>query len=360
MGRQLLTIDWITTLLLALLGSFGLFILLTIEPSLFRQQFIFLILSLGIFIFFSRIDKIFFVWIAPIGYFFSLVMLTVTFFFPAIRGAHRWISIGWIQIQPSELVKPFVMLVTAWSIAKYPPKNIRNTVINMIIFSIPFFLVYKQPDLGTALVYVAFWFGMMLAGGLPIKTVIVGIVCAFLVAPFGWHLLAQYQKNRIITFIDPMHDPRGIGYNALQATIAVGSGQIVGRGLGQGTQSHLRFLPEYHTDFIFATLIEELGFLGGILLFILYCLLLWRVISRLLPWKGERIGFIYSLGLFFMLCVQITINTGMNMGIVPITGITLPFISLGGSSLLSLAIIFAIFVSLTRKRGADTALHRTL
>jgi rod shape determining protein RodA len=153
-----------------------------------------------------------------------------------------------------------------------------------------------------------------------------------------------------LTFVDPALDPKGAGYNALQATIAVGSGQLFGKGLGLGTQSHLRFLPEYHTDFIFATLIEELGFIGGIILLAVYAVLLWRVLSLMWKRTDDAASFVFGMGLFSMILAQIFINAGMNMGILPITGITLPFISYGGSSLLSLMFALGLMQALIKRK----------
>jgi rod shape determining protein RodA len=215
------------------------------------------------------------------------------------------------------------------------------------LFLIPFFLVFHQPDLGSSLVYSFFWLAMLLAGGLPISVLVAVVLCVVLLLPGVWMVLLPYQKTRIMTFLNPTLDPKGAGYNALQAMIAVGSGQLFGKGLGLGTQSRLRFLPEQHTDFIFATLIEELGFLGGILLFLGYIVLLFRIIQPYFRGiKQEAAVFVYSLGLFAMLLSQIFINTGMNMGLIPITGITLPFVSYGGSSILSSTVAFGFLWAL--------------
>lgn len=216
-------------------------------------------------------------------------------------------------------------------------------LLHILLFSIPFVLIFKQPDLGTSLVYIAMWISMMVMGGFPLPILFGGTAVGVVGFPLIWRILAQYQKDRILTFLDPMMDPRGAGYNAIQAMIAVGSGELFGRGLGLGTQSHLRFLPEYFTDFMFATLVEELGFIGGAVLLLLYTFLLWRLLYSLI--KGainNRLAVIYAIGLLTMLLTQIVINTGMNMGIVPVTGITLPLVSYGGSSLLSIALSFGI------------------
>lgn len=349
MGRHIDHIDWITALILLCLGSFGLFILLTIGQYYFVSQLVYLILGFILLFAFSFIDPAILWWFAPIGYILSNVFLAMSYFGPSIRGATRWIMIAGAQIQPSEFVKPFLLLAFAHFMAKYTPRKIGNFPILFILFVLPFLLVFRQPDVGSGLVYAGFWSAMLLAGGLPVWFLVTGAAVVGVLLPFLWSHLAAYQQSRILTFLHPSLDPKGAGYNALQAMIAVGSGQWFGRGLGRGTQSHLRFLPEYHTDFIFATLIEELGFLGGTLLLVGYAFLLYRIIATFI--RGmitDTRVFIYSFGLFAMLLFQIFINAGMNMGLIPITGITLPFVSYGGSSILSTAIAFGILWAIAR------------
>ena len=349
MGRHTHHIDWITALILLCLGSFGLFILLTIGPSYFVPQLIYLILGFVLLFAFSFIDPAILWWFAPIGYILANIFLALSYLGPHIRGATRWIVIFGAQIQPSEVVKPFLLLAFAHFMAKYTPRTVRHVPILFILFIVPLFLVFRQPDLGTSLVYTGFWSAMLLAGGLPVWVFVSGVVVVGWLLPFYWSYLATYQQERILTFLNPSLDPKGAGYNALQAMIAVGSGQWWGRGLGRGTQSHLRFLPEYHTDFIFATLIEELGFFGGALLLAGYGFLLYRIIAPVLRGiVADTRVFIYSFGLFAMLLSQIFINAGMNMGLIPITGITLPFVSYGGSSILSTAIAFGILWAIAK------------
>ncbi len=335
--------DWSTIIVLLLLTVFGLFILLTVNSALFYQQLLYSGIGLVLLLVISKIDPILLTWFVPFGYIGSILFLALSYIGPAIRGAHRWILIGQQQIQPSEIVKPVLLLVFAYLITKFPPKKLPEILFHSIIFFIPFFLVFRQPDLGTSLVYVAMWGAMMIMGGFPLVLFFGGIGTTVAGLPILWNLLASYQKSRIITFLDPMLDPQGAGYNAIQAVIAIGSGQWFGRGLGLGTQSHLRFLPEYYTDFMFATLVEELGFVGGAILLVLYTILLWNIIKPLI--KNTIVGrlpVIYTIGVFTMLLTQIAINSGMNMGILPITGITLPLVSYGGSSLLSIALSFGI------------------
>ncbi len=357
MGRHAGNFDWLTLILVVCLCAFGLFLFLTIDPAAFWQQLIYVGIAIVLLYVVSRIDHAVLWWFAPIGYVLGIIFLALSYLGPSIRGATRWIMIGGAQFQPSELAKPLFLLAFAYFMTKYSPRYVKNIPLHLFLFLIPFLLVFKQPDLGSSIIYGSFWISMMLAGGLSVFIVIAVGVLGTLSFPALWHALLPYQKDRILTFLNPALDPRGAGYNALQAMIAVGSGQFFGRGLGRGTQSHLRFLPEHHTDFIFATLIEELGFLGGLLLLALYAWLLSRIIAPLVwtPYREPRL-FIYSIGLFAMLVVQIFINAAMNMGIIPVTGITLPFVSYGGSSLLSLAIAFGLLWSLQRGKQEEGAI----
>lgn len=356
MGRNTFHFDWVTVILLTCLALFGLFLLLTVSQALFFQQLIYVLVGLALYVLFARLDGVLLWWVGPISYVVANIFLLLSYFGPTIRGATRWIFLGPVQLQPSELVKPLLLLAFARFMTTYPPRNIRNFPLLFGLFILPFLLVFRQPDLGSSLVYISFWLAMMVAGGLPIILLaLVGLAMSFF-SPVAWHVLAQYQKSRILTFLNPALDPQGAGYNAVQSMIAVGSGQFFGRGLGRGTQSHLQFLPEHHTDFIFATLVEELGFLGGFFLLLLYALLLWRILFPFLRGFTERtFSFIYAVGLFALLLSQVFINAGMNMGIIPITGITLPFVSYGGSSILSLAIAFGLFCAITRDSPQDNS-----
>jgi rod shape determining protein RodA len=357
MGRNTSNFDWIIALLLLYLGCFGLFLLLTIGINVFLQQLVYLIIGFILIFLCSRIDAVILWWFAPFAYVLGNIFLALSYIGPSIRGATRWIVIGPVQLQPSELAKPLFLLAFAYFIRRYSPRKIQYLPLHVVLFLIPFFLVFRQPDLGSSLVYSGFWVAMLLAGGLPVTVLVAVGICISLLLPGIWMLLLPYQKERILTFINPSIDPKGAGYNALQAMIAVGSGQFFGRGLGRGTQSHLRFLPEHHTDFIFATLVEELGIVGGILLLAGYMALLFRIVQPFFRGVRQDAGvFIYSLGLFAMLLCQTFINTGMNMGLIPITGITLPFVSYGGSSILSSTIAFGFLWALGRGKTEDSVI----
>jgi len=197
------------------------------------------------------------------------------------------------------------------------------------------------------------WVGIVFAAGLPVKYLVTGTLALVVLFPLSWNTLKDYQRARLTTFVDPLSDPLQSGYNLLQSIIAVGSGQILGRGLGHGTQSQLKFLPERHTDFIFASLSEELGFVGGILIIGLFTLLLTRVL-RYSQNAKDSFGALICFGAFSLITFQVFINIGMNTGLVPITGITLPLVSAGGSSLIStlasLGIVASVSLRLKKQR----------
>lgn len=347
MGKLFETVDWIDLTLLLVIGVIGLFILLSINQTLFVQQLGIFILAVIAGWLVSRVDSVLLVWIAPFGYIASILFLALSYLGPAIRGTTRWILVAGVGLQPSELVKPILLLAFAWGAHVFSVRTVKGFLLQVALFSIPFFLVLRQPDLGTSIVYAVTWLSMMVAAGFPLRFVIMGALVATTLVPFGWSRLHEYQQARITTFVSPGTDPKGAGYNAIQAMIAVGSGQLFGRGLGRGTQSHLRFLPEYHTDFIFATLVEELGFFGGFILLLAYGALLWRILRPLVAGViVHLIPFVVSTGLFAMILTQVVVSVGMNMGLVPITGITLPLVSYGGSSVLSLSVSFGLLWAL--------------
>ena len=354
MGRFIRHLDIQLTFLLLGIGICGLGIIFTINTGLFYQQLLFFLVGGVLLILSASIDSMVLYFFSPVLYVIGIVFLSLSYLGPSIRGATRWIMVFGTQLQPSELVKPLMLLGLSYFISKYPPRSLKNIGIQIGLFLIPFLLIFRQPDLGSSIVYLAMWIGMLIAGGLPLIVFFGGILSFATAIPFLWHMLAGYQQSRIMTFLSPGSDPSGDGYNALQSMIAVGSGQLFGKGLGLGTQSHLRFLPEYHTDFIFGTLVEELGFVGGGVLLGLYACTLLLVC---MPFLRQRISssyiFIYASGLLFMMLSQILINAGMNMGIVPITGITLPLVSYGGSSLLSVMTSFGVFMALKRQPQPD-------
>lgn len=349
--------DFFIPLSLLVIATLGLAIVWSLAPELFWHQFFFLFLGFSLFLIFAKIDIRIFENLAFPAYFGSIFFLALTFFFGQVtRGATRWVQIGGFTVQPSELVKPLLILFFAYLLAKEETFRPRRLVMIFLLLLVPVFLIFKQPDLGSSLVVLSFFAGMLLASGMALKFLVAAGALGLLFLPLIWHFLKDYQKLRILTFLNPKLDPLGAGYNQLQAIITVGSGKIFGRGLGRGTQSHLAFLPEHQTDFIFASLSEELGFLGAALLLLFYALILFRILT-IARQTSSSFGRLVCLGVFSMLLFQIFVNVGMNMGIAPITGITLPFVSVGGSSMASLMICLGLVESVAILRKPEDTLE---
>jgi rod shape determining protein RodA len=267
------------------------------------------------------------------------------------RGAVRWIPLGPFTLQPSELVKPFLLIGFAKYFSTRQLVKVSEIILGLILVAVPVTIVFFQPDLGSSLVLGAGWLSIVILAGIPGKWLVGAAAIAAAVIPGMWFILKDYQKSRLSAFISPHSDPLGSGYNVLQAVIAAGSGQLTGRGLGRGTQSHLRFLPENHTDFVYASLSEELGLIGVAILFFGYGLICWRLVS-IASQTESRFGKLLAAGIAGMIFFQMFINIGMNLGILPVTGIPLPLVSYGGSSLVST--LFALGVAQSLNRGAKT------
>lgn len=267
--------------------------------------------------------------------------LLLLFTQPEIRGAQRWLIIGPLSIQIGEIGKPLYIIALAGLFSNFLPRTAKNFLILVLAGILPILLIAKQPDLGDAVLYSAVWLGLSLTGHIRFRFLAVLLFIGAVLLPLGWRSLADYQRERLVSFVQPDYDPQGIGYNAAQALIAVGSGKFWGRGLGQGTQSHLQFLPESYTDFIFASLTEELGFLGGAILLVAYSIMLYRILTLALA-TGEIFPRLLAIGAFTQLFSQLFVNIGMNLGIVPITGVTLPLVSYGGSSMVSTFMVLGL------------------
>lgn len=280
-------------------------------------------------------------------YFLSIILLVITFILGfETRGSIRWIPLGLFNLQPSEFAKPVLILVLADFWSRYSPtwKNIFKSVLILIPLAI---LIFRQPDLGTTLTVVFIWVSLLFASHISlVKTFILGLF-SFITAPVLWFFLEDYQKRRVFSFLNPTADPQGIGFHVIQSMIAVGSGQFFGRGLGRGTQSRLQFLPEFRTDFIFAFIAEELGFLGSVIVILLYSILFYFLFKILFN-ASDRFGELIVVGALGMVFFQMFINIGMNVGLLPITGITLPLLSYGGSSIITTFIALGIVSSVAR------------
>lgn len=334
------------------LAAVGSVILSSVSPYSFPQHFIYLGAALLTFLVFTKIDIKIIREFSPILYAVSLLALLITIIFGVVtRGAVRWISLGVVTLQPSELVKPVILLFLANLLAR---ASGNHRFLLPILYAFPvFILVFLQPDLGSGLVILAGLAGVLFGGGIPLLWIVGGSILGVIASPAIWHILADYQRTRLLSFLSPTSDPLGAGYNALQAMIAVGSGGIMGRGLGQGTQSQLAFLPERHTDFIFSALSEELGFFGAFLVISSLVVLLGRIVSILQKSHGSFLQAFLS-GAFFTIFFQVVVNIGMNLGVLPITGVPLPFVSSGGSSLVATAAILGM-VSASRFNLKDSS-----
>src|SRR5579863_5331335 len=270
----------------------------------------------------------------------------------ATGGSRRWINLGFFHLEPSELAKLAVVLVMVRYLREEPPKGgwgLRHLIIPFILLGVPAALVLKQPDLGTGLVLVLITITLVFVAGLNMRTLLILAVAAALAAPMSWHYLKPYQRQRLVSFINPQADPLGSGYHIIQSEIAIGAGGPMGKGFLKGTQARLNFLPEQSTDFIFAVWAEEFGLAGTLLLLALYA----SVIARgawIARHARDRFGALLAVGLTAIVFWQVAVNIGMATGMLPVVGITLPLVSYGGSSLIAMMAAMGILISINTRR----------
>lgn len=356
MRQSIFFLDWRLILPVLFLILISLTVLLSLDPIFFKSQIASVVIGLLFLVFFSTLDYRALGRFTTHFYIGSVVVLALIIFLGIeARGATRWIEIFGMRVQFSEVLKPFLLISLSSWLVRHEDRLTLSLFIKTLLLIIPiFFLIFWEPDLGNALIYLGTALFILFYFGFPIRYFLTMLVMGFLSLPLFWFILRDYQRQRILTFINPGIDPLGVSYNAIQALIAVGSGEFFGRGLGHGTQSQLRFLPERHTDFIFATLSEELGFVGAFAVIIIFAILLYRIfiISRM---SRDVFGEVFAMASFFLLLVQGFMNVGMNLSVVPVAGVTLPFLSFGGSSFVSNCIIIGILCSIARSlRKAQT------
>jgi rod shape determining protein RodA len=301
----------------------------------------------------KRIGRRFFIANSQTIFWSFFALLIITFIIGLeVKGSKRWIDFGIVNFQASEFLKIFYIMYLAKLLSgrsRYEMTPFFYITI-LVISLLPAVIVLRQPDLGNASVFVGVLIFMLLVSDMPKRYLVVSGLIVFLLLPFSWFFLHDYQQARIISFIQPHADSQGDAYNMIQAIITVGSGQFLGKGLGLGTQSRLFFLPENNTDFAYSSLVEQFGFLGGFFVLLLEFILIIMLFIRAYKFIGgidsdTRYKYLYSMGLAFLLCIQTGVNIGMNVGLLPIAGIALPFISYGGSFFVALCIGFALLKS---------------
>jgi rod shape determining protein RodA len=267
-------------------------------------------------------------------------------------GAVRWFTIGDFAFQPSEFIKINFILVLASILGskRVEMENVREFVLPMISLAVPFVLVLVQPDLGTALLLVPIFFAMMYVGGARVKHLAILCLSGMAAMPFFWHFLRDYQKQRLLVFLNPNVDPLGAGYTIIQSKIAVGSGGLTGKGWLSGTQNQLNFLPERHTDFIFSVIGEEWGLFGALVLILLFFLIVRRSLDIACA-TNDIYGKLVAVGIITLLTLQVVINIAMTIGFMPVVGIPLPLVSYGGSSMLTSFIAIALLLNIGMRRS---------
>lgn len=331
-----------------------------VRREIFQKQLLWVGVGLCAMFLIARVDyrKVLLVaW--PLYGFGILSLCFVLFFSRAIMGAQRWISLGELSFQPSELTKFALILVLAKyygrkKLLEISPRAGASLVRNWLFWPLgltlfPMLLVMAQPDLGTALVYLFIFFSIAFLGGVRLRYLFGLLACGIVSFPFFWHFLKDYQKSRLLVFLNPNMDPLGAGYTVIQSKIAIGSGQFFGKGWLAGTQSQLNFLAERHTDFIFSVMGEEWGFLGGFVLIFLYVVLI-LMILRSAEVSRDATGRLFSFGVAAVLFFHSFINIAMNAGFCPVVGLPLPFFSYGGSSLVINLVALGIVLGASRQK----------
>ena len=348
-------LDFTMLFLLLCISSYGLLILFSAvdqQSGPVIAQMVKFGLATSVMLVMAQIAPIFYLRLAPWLYFLGLILLSLIYVIGIeVNGSRRWLRIpGLLSFQPSEIMKLVVPMILAWYFhdRHLPPKT-KHVMWALVMISVPVVMIAGQPDLGTALIIGASGLLVLLLAGIPWRFVLGAVGAGLVSAPALWFLLRDYQKQRILTLLDPERDPLGAGWNIIQSKTAIGSGGLFGKGLFQGTQSHLDFLPESQTDFIIAVLAEELGLFGIVILLIMYILLMGRGVIISLQ-AQDTFGRLLSGTITFTFFVYVFVNIGMVSGILPVVGVPLPLVSYGGTSVLTLFAGFGMIMSIHTHR----------
>lgn len=366
--RVINNFDWSILIVILILSSIGVMTIYSstrpvtgmAQQMFYMRQIYWIAISVAAFIVVVSIDYKWIMRFANILYIMGIILLVIVLV--AGRkgmGAQRWINLGFLSFQPSEFFKIFFIM----SLARYMSKmegarsiGVKELLkMSALFLAVPVILILKQPDLGTALILLFIFMAMVIVSGLRKKIILVTLIVSLISLPLVgnvlWGGLKDYQKMRIIAFIDPQADPQGIGYHITQSKVSIGSGGLVGKGYMKGTQGPYRFLPENHTDFIFSIFAEERGFLGSILLFFLYLFLIWKGFDTAKNAR-DREGCFLSLGITLMFSFYFFINVGMTLGVMPVVGVPLPLMSYGGTALLSNFIALSMIENVRMRKFA--------
>jgi len=359
--RLLFNFDWVLLFLVLSISLIGVLNLYSAGYSLadlngkplYVRQMYWIMIGLMFMVICFCIDYRFIGRYAYVIYIISIILLIMVFFYGSgAHGSKRWLVVGGFFLQPSEVVKLTVIL----ALAKYfddnktdESYNLRKLLLPFLIALLPFLLILKQPDLGTALILIVLFLSMAIFIGVKWRSIISAAISGIVLVPLCWNFLKNYQKERILAFFNPERDPLGSGYHVIQSMIAVGSGGIIGKGFLRGTQTHLKFLPEQQTDFVFSVFAEEWGFLGGtVLMSIFFVLVLWGLnVARN---SRDLLGALIAFGVTMLVFWEVFINIGMVLGIIPVVGLPLPFLSYGGSSMAVLMAGIGLVINVSMRR----------
>ncbi len=354
-GSSVFHLDVQMILLLVAIASYGLLILYSAvgqESAPVTAQSAKIGIAFVIMVAMAQISPIFYLRIAPWVFLIGVIMLVLVMFFgTTVNGSQRWLRIpGIFSFQPSEIMKLMVPMILAWYFHdRHLPPRMKHLFWAAVMIAVPVLLIARQPDLGTALIVGASGLLVLFLAGISWRYIITVIGAAVVSSPALWFVLRDYQQGRILTFLNPERDPLGDGWNIIQSKTAIGSGGLFGKGLGEGTQSHLEFLPESQTDFIIAVLAEELGLVGVMGLLILYLLIAGRGVMISIQ-AQDTFGRLLAGSITFTFFIYVFVNIGMVSGIVPVVGVPLPLVSYGGTSIITLFAGFGIIMSIYSHR----------